>query len=178
MTDQIATGLVTLGDKFSDHRVKGYVTHALNKGIDPKLDAPLIQHVEGGLYQGGCLDHGDAEQPLRLPDQFDYVLSLYPWGMQYELPEGCERDIVTMYDSLDQGLDQVEELAWNLAERLGKGQVCLVHCQAGLNRSGLVTARTLMLRGHTADAAIALLRAKRSPLVLCNDTFERWLRSL
>jgi hypothetical protein len=28
----------------------------------------------------------------------------------------------------------------------------------------------------TADAAIALLRERRSPAVLCNQAFERWLR--
>jgi hypothetical protein len=31
--------------------------------------------------------------------------------------------------------------------------------------------------GHTGKAAIELLR-KRSPLVLCNDAFERWILSL
>lgn len=70
------------------------------------------------------------------------------------------------------------ELSDDVARRLSEGQVCLIHCQAGLNRSGLLAARTLMKRGHTADEAIALLREKRSPLVLCNDAFENWLRSL
>ena len=174
MTDQIARGEVDLGASFAEHRIRGTVTHAIGKGLDPELNVPLIQHVEGGLYQGGCPDY----QSVALPDGFDYVLSLYPWGAQYGLPDDCERNIVTMYDGLDQSTEQVDELAHDLDYRLQEGQVCLVHCQAGLNRSGLIAARTLMLRGHTADSAIALLREKRSPLVLCNDTFEAWLRSL
>lgn len=171
MTDQIAKGEVELGGAFSEHRITGYVTHAMNKGIDPRLDVPLVSHVEGALYQGGCF-HG-----VKLPDGFDYVLSLYPWE-QYALPDGCERTEVQMYDSLDQAMEQVDELADEVVERLANGQTVLIHCQAGCNRSGLLAARVLMKRGHTADSAITLLREKRSPLVLCNDTFENWLRSL
>jgi len=41
-----------------------------------------------------------------------------------------------------------------------------------------VVARLLMRGGMTADEAITLLREKRSPQVLCNLTFERYLRAL
>ncbi len=50
-----------------------------------------------------------------------------------------------------------------------------MHCQAGINRSGLVTALALVEEGMKAVDAIALLRAKRSPAVLCNRAFEQWL---
>lgn len=174
MTDheQIVTGTVVLGEDFEAHRITGTVTHAIGSGIDPRLVAPLISHVIGGLWQGGCLPG------VRLPDGFDYVLSLYPWG-QYELPEGTERREVRMYDALDQAMDQVEEIALDVADRLAGKQTVLVHCQAGCNRSGLVAARALMLwKGYTSDQAIKLLRESRSPLVLCNQTFENYLRSL
>jgi protein-tyrosine phosphatase len=52
------------------------------------------------------------------------------------------------------------------------------NCQAGLNRSGLVAALALIRDGMTPAQAIELLRSKRSPAVLCNPTFERYLRSL
>jgi protein-tyrosine phosphatase len=52
------------------------------------------------------------------------------------------------------------------------------NCQAGLNRSGLVAALALIRSGMTPAEAITLLRSKRSPAVLCNPTFERFLRSL
>jgi protein-tyrosine phosphatase len=59
------------------------------------------------------------------------------------------------------------------------GKKTLVHCQAGLNRSSLIVARTLMLgQDMTAKDAIALIREKRSPMCLCNDTFRIYLERL
>jgi hypothetical protein len=53
----------------------------------------------------------------------------------------------------------------------------LVHnCQAGLNRSGLISALSLIERGWLPGHAIQLLRAKRHDLVLCNKSFEKYLR--
>ena len=52
----------------------------------------------------------------------------------------------------------------------------LVHCQAGLNRSGLVTALALMRAGRSSKDAIDLLREKRCDAVLCNPAFHMWLR--
>lgn len=169
MTEQIARGTVVLGPDFSRHRITGSVYHA-PAGVSPHIDVPLISHVGGNLWQGGCMGG------VRLPDEFNYVLSLYPWE-KYTLGAGTERDEVKMYDSLDQALGQVDEIAQRVVARLGDGPT-LVHCQAGLNRSGLIAARTLMLLGETAEDAIASLRAARSPLVLCNSAFEEYLLGL
>ena len=52
------------------------------------------------------------------------------------------------------------------------------HCHAGLNRSGLALAAYLhRFHGMRISSAIALMRQRRSPLVLCNAVFERTLRS-
>lgn len=171
MTEQIARGEVILSDDFNKNRIKGYVSHALRRGIDPKLDVPLISRVLDNLWQGGCPDYGS----VALPKGFDYVLSLYPWGAQYILPEGCERDIVTMYDALDQDTAQVDELAEGVAERVLAGEVVLIHCQAGLNRSGMLTAHVLKKLGYTGEQALKMLRDGRSPLVCCNETFEQFI---
>lgn len=164
MTDQIAVGEITLGDEFSQHRIYGFVPHAQLRGMDPKLDVALISHVDGNLWQGGCMDR------VELPAGFKHVFSLYPWE-QYTLPEGCERVEVKMYDSLDQDTDQVSDLADQIIEALKDGPT-LVHCQAGLNRSGLLAATVLVKQGHTPEDAIALLRKSRCNLVLCNESFE------
>jgi len=51
------------------------------------------------------------------------------------------------------------------------------HCHAGINRSALALSAYLCLyRGMKISTAIALLRRRRSPLVLCNALFERKLR--
>lgn len=164
----IAPGLVELGRCFNEHRIVGYVPHAAKRGLDPNLDVPLITHVAVGLWQGGCKDG------VRLPDGFDFVLSLYPWE-QYILPDGCERKEVRMYDALDQTFEQVDELAQEVVGLLEAGKTVLIHCQAGLNRSGLLTARVLTIMGCTPVEAISLLRRQRSPLVLCNEAFENWI---
>jgi protein-tyrosine phosphatase len=51
----------------------------------------------------------------------------------------------------------------------------LVRGQAGINRSGLVTALVLMLDGYGARDALGLIRERRSPFALCNDAFVDWL---
>lgn len=51
------------------------------------------------------------------------------------------------------------------------------HCHAGLNRSGLAVAAYLhVYRGMRIGDAIAQLRARRTPIVLCNPHFEGLLR--
>lgn len=165
MTDQIATAeTIEWGEDFYGHRIQG---QAHQDQLNRYFDIPLASHVEGNLWQGGCV-HG-----VRVPDEFVFVCSLYPWG-QYDLGDGTHREEYKLYDSSQQGMEMVDAIAKRVAGWLKDGPV-LVHCQAGLNRSGLVAARALMHGGKTADEAITLLR-KRSPVVLCNQAFETWLR--
>jgi protein-tyrosine phosphatase len=114
-----------------------------------------------------------------LPPYIDHVISLYPWE-RYAATGHLESFLeVAVYDSTraDFDFDQIDLLARWVNSRRARGNV-LVHCQAGLNRSGLVVARALMLdEGVSADQAIASLRERRSPAVLCNELFEAWLCS-
>ena len=72
-------------------------------------------------------------------------------------------------------MQRINEIATEVVEALDVGPT-LVHCQAGLNRSGLVAARALMLLdGRSAAQAINDVR-RRSPVCLCNETFTNWLR--
>lgn len=115
---------------------------------------------------------------LKDEPRFDAILNLYQWG-DYVVPEGVEQLTVEMYDSLDEISDQIDELADQVIRWLKDGKRVLVHCQAGLNRSSLVVARVLMKRHEmTADEAIKLIREQRSPVCLCNETFESYLRGL
>lgn len=130
----------------------------------------LITHVEDNLWQGGC------RTGIVLPDNFKYVVSLYQWE-KYTLPEGCIRQEVEMYDAgFVPEVAQLNALANIVNDYRDRedGDV-LVHCQAGLNRSGLVTALSLVKRGYTPENAIKKLREGRSPMVLCNTHFEQWL---
>ena len=56
------------------------------------------------------------------------------------------------------------------------GKKCLVRCQAGINRSGLVVALILMRDGMSAEDAIALIRTRRSEYALENVHFVEYLK--
>lgn len=153
---------------WQSHHILGYARAALEAGKPGYFDAPLISHIEGNLWTGGCING------VVLPDSFVRVFSLYPWE-RYVLGDNTERVEVEMYDSdsvpnrevLDGIVDQI-------VASLNEGPT-LVHCQAGLNRSGLLSALVLMRLGRSAKDAIALLRERRHEVVLCNQTFENWL---
>jgi hypothetical protein len=69
----------------------------------------------------------------------------------------------------------VRAAARSVAERVTAGRRVLVHCAAGLNRSGVVSARALMFMGHPVAEAIARVRAARGPYALSNPDFVEWL---
>lgn len=149
------------------HRIEGIA----RMGNTP-FSVPIVTQVEGNLWQGGT----PASAGGRLPDYFEYVLNLYPWE-PYSIIRGAIVRVIPLQDAgsiPDPAL--LEELAAWVNNCVDLGPT-LVHCQAGLNRSALVAGLALIRRGMTPDAAIALLRNRRSPAVLCNETFERWLRS-
>ena len=147
-------------------RMEGVAIH----GNTP-FSVPYVSKITENLWTGGCTNG------LILPREIEHVISLYPWE-QYEVAhEFRSISLIRMYDSLDQAMEQVVDIArWVNACR--KTGTTLVHCQAGLNRSGLIAATALILEGMTAEEAIALLREKRSPAVLCNKGFEEWLLNL
>lgn len=152
----------------SDHHIEGMLPDGR------LLKVPLISEIEENLWVGGCRNGVD------LPHDFQLVVSLYPWE-QYRLGPHTARRETRLYDSADiPGFDVLDELADQVAAAVRAGRKTLVHCQAGLNRSNLVTALAL-LRLHpemTPAEAIALLREKRSELVLCNRAFEAYLLGL
>jgi hypothetical protein len=148
------------------HHIEGYARAAMEQGLNGHFRVPLISEVLPGLWQGGCLNG------VELPPHFDLVVSLYPWE-QYALAPRTRRLEIKAYDAAEVP-DLAEAVnaaydAWKLGEDV------LIHCQAGLNRSGLVAAQVLMRDGYTAQDAIAKLRDSRCPLVLCNQPFELWL---
>jgi protein-tyrosine phosphatase len=81
-------------------------------------------------------------------------------------------------DTVDPKTRQVARLVADLVQ---DGHRVLVHCVQGLNRSGIVVARALMLLGYSAADAIDLVRHRRGldegfP-ALGNERFVQWLLS-
>jgi Dual specificity phosphatase, catalytic domain len=145
------------------HYVDGVAIHG------GEFEMPIITHVKGNLYHGGYVDG------LDLDEMFDSVVSLYQWE---KYPTKGITYTYTMYDGTDVDVKTIEAAVEQVEACLAESHRTLVHCQAGLNRSGVVVARVLMRQGMSADEAINYLRDVRSDAVLCNKNFEKWLRSL
>lgn len=148
-------------------RMRGVARH----GNTP-FDVPFISHIEGNLWTGGCASG------LVLPQEFKHVISLYPWEQYDVYHELASLSLHWLYDSHDiPKSTRLFDIA-SYASGCIHDAPTLIHCQAGLNRSGLIAALVLIVQGRPVPEAIDLLREKRSPAVLCNTTFESWLRSL
>lgn len=128
---------------------------------------PAWSEIVPGLWQGG-----DVESPI---GQFDHVVSLCPWGEDRNPgPVGQ-----TTWFIADGPVPEPEAQIWTLAEdvsdRLDRGESVLVRCQMGMNRSGLIVAATLLLRGWPIENALREIRDRRDPMALSNPHFEDWL---
>ena len=93
-------------------------------------------------------------------------------------PIGRSRSSVTEFPDatishIDLGrLKQAVEFGYN---RWLAGDRVLIRCQAGLNRSGLVTALILMSTGLDAESAILEIRKNRADIALFNEGYVAWL---
>lgn len=133
------------------------------------LGPPDVSHIADNLWMGAC-PIGDA------PPQFDHLVALWE---EKDLPYRPRAyQTLTLARMVDCEFIPDAMLLGRLVtivELLAALGPTLVHCQAGLNRSGLVMALVLMSRNIAAQDAIAHLRKKRHDSVLCNHHFERWL---
>lgn len=154
--------------QFDPHRqyMRGTAVHG-NKDFS----VPYISEVldAENLFQGGC------RNMLTLPRNIEHLVSLYPWE-QYDVNHDLQSRLeYRMYDAAEEpDRDEVIRLARWVNSCRSQGPT-LVHCQAGLNRSGLIAAVALILEGRTPENAIDMLRRSRSGAVLCNPTFERFV---
>ena len=74
----------------------------------------------------------------------------------------------------DFGLPDVavfDALTWQIAGMLREGRKVAVHCRAGIGRSGMVTAATLIALGFDSDAAIKQVARTRGTAI--PDTVEQ-----
>jgi hypothetical protein len=159
MSEEINVG--ALAD-FASHKIEGFV------GGVGFVSTPLFSQIDGNLWMGGC-------PVVALPKEFQFVINLYPWG-EYDLHGHQVSTSARLFDHAELPDERLlNALAAHVNECRAIGPT-LVHCQAGLNRSGLVTALALMRAGKSSKEAIDLLREKRCDAVLCNSQFHMWLR--
>lgn len=145
---------------------------------------PLWSEVLPGLWQGGTDDEDligkrDEFAPAEITAaDFDTVVTMYRFANPVDWQVREFR--FGIYDCPIENMPQAElfDLVRLAHSDWKRGKRVLVRCQAGLNRSGLVSALILIREGYTAVEAIELLRAARSNWVLFNLSFVDFLLHL
>ncbi len=134
--------------------------------------------ITPGLWMGGHYrtDPAGELRPAVVADEFDLVISLFTRTGHGPGPR-AEHVVAHMPDAALTAaqLRTVQRLARTAGLALDTGLTTLVRCHSGYNRSGLVVAQCLVDRGLTPAEAIALVRRRRSPWALHNDTFTSYL---
>jgi hypothetical protein len=142
----------------------------------------LEHEIVPGLWMGGTHDEDVVSKPSKLPvmsarKEFDAVVTLDSYARPFgwfvkefrfgfadgPLPEDHAQEIERIAD-------------WAFIEWKA-GCKTLIRCQAGLNRSGLVTALVLLRDGKKLDEVLTLIRAKRGEYALSNNEFMEYLRA-
>jgi protein-tyrosine phosphatase len=148
--------------------------------IDLNSDAPILvsglfSEIVPRLYMGECPRH---VQSLKTIEKFTHIINLYPW-QPYERHRHQIYTEAWMLDSNDlPDTTILYSLANHINHAIEHQGMVLVHCQQGINRSGLVTGLALYEQGFSAKDAIALMRKRRFAGVLSNKVFEAWLLAL
>lgn len=138
----------------------------------------LWSEILPGLWQGGTADE-DVKRQLIKPQittrDFDTVVTMYAHANPVDWFVREIRYGVWDSDMADFDPEELFDIV-DIAHRDWKrGKRVMVRCQAGWNRSGLVTALILIRDGWDPKDAITLIRQKRSPHALCNREFVRYL---
>jgi protein-tyrosine phosphatase len=142
----------------------------------------LYSEIAPNLFMGGTADEDVIHQAVaynkaRTDLPFDAIITMYAWAnpadwrvqeFRYGIYDSAIADI-----DLDR-LKQAVEFGYN---RWLSGDRVLVRCQAGLNRSGLVTALIMMSTGLDAETAIEQIRKNRADVALFNNNYVEWLMS-
>jgi len=146
----------------------------------PYQPTSLYSEIAPNLFMGGTADEDVIHQAVaynkaRTDLPFDAIITMYAWAnpadwrvqeFRYGIYDSAIADI-----DLDR-LKQAVEFGYN---RWLSGDRVLVRCQAGLNRSGLVTALIMMSTGLDADTAIEQIRKNRADVALFNNNYVEWL---
>lgn len=147
------------------------------------ITSELYSEILPGLWQGGTDDFDTVDFPKNFPrlnerKQFDSVATLYAaaqpmgWGV-------AERRFGFPDAELDEKyLPEIHSIADWVHGEWKSGKRVLVRCQAGANRSGLVSALVLIREGMNAEQAIALIREKRFSYALFNQNFVTYLMNI
>lgn len=161
--------------KYADSWVDEYGTQ-----VSDLKPVGVWSEILPNLWQGGT-HHYDMtmRKPLQEPvitiAEFDSVYTAYAFANPVDWYVRELRFGFMDSDDTDFDLDELRYIVESAYRDWKNGKRVLIRCQAGLNRSSLITALVLIKDGYTALEAIELIRTKRSEHALFNPAFARWL---
>jgi protein-tyrosine phosphatase len=131
----------------------------------------------GGTADEDVIHQAVAYNKARTDLPFDAIITMYAWANPADW--GVQEFRYGIYDSAiaDIDLDRLKQAVEFGYNRWLSGDRVLVRCQAGLNRSGLVTALIMMSTGLDAETAIEQIRKNRAEIALFNNNYVEWLMS-
>jgi len=142
----------------------------------------LYSEIAPNLFMGGTADEDVIHQAVaynkaRTDLPFDAIITMYAWANPADWR--VQEFRYGIYDSAiaDIDLDRLRQAVQFGYNRWLSGDRVLVRCQAGLNRSGLVTALIMMSTGLDAETAIEQIRKNRADVALFNNNYVEWLMS-
>jgi protein-tyrosine phosphatase len=142
----------------------------------------LYSEIAPNLFMGGTADEDVIHQAVaynkaRTDLPFDAIITMYAWANPADWR--VQEFRYGIYDSAiaDIDLDRLKQAVQFGYNRWLSGDRVLVRCQAGLNRSGLVTALIMMSTGLDAETAIEQIRKNRADIALFNNKYVEWLMS-
>jgi hypothetical protein len=157
----------------------GIDTREASGVVHPDYDLPLRSEILPNLWMGGTDYKDRTEDGMAMPyitiDDFDSVYTFY--GSANPVDWFVEEYRFAFLDSEREPLDisKLKRAVLMAYEDWSSGKRVLIRCQAGLNRSGIVTALVLMRSGLTAQESIDLIRKARDPQCLYNKHFVKFL---
>ena len=145
-----------------------------------QLPKDLYSEILPGLFMGGTHDEDvvyakPTDKHKININKFDCVITMYAWAnptdwgveeIRYGIPDS---------DINDANIKKLLDIAYWGYRRWLSGEKVLIRCQAGLNRSGLITSLILIMDGLSPMAAVNLIREKRTPFALFNQNYVTWL---
>lgn len=143
--------------------------HLVGTVRHPRYDA---HNILPRLWQGSAPDLGS--QVARAGFQ-----ALVLAADEYQPPARAFPGVAVMHAPLDDHYDPLTAEEWEriisaarfAAYNVSLGRRTLITCQAGLNRSGIITALTVcFLTGTSGEDAVRLIQRRR-PDALCNSNF-------
>ena len=136
--------------------------------------------IPGRLWQSGTLEDPDtAERARRLG--IEYVVNLCD-DPPFAFGREGERPFTELFWNIEDGplpdFVDLDEVVSRVCTAVSAGKRVLVHCYAGLNRSGLVNAMVVhRLTGRSGPQLIGFMRRKR-PGCLTNPRFRAYVERL